>query len=340
MSTGVVLLVVLVVVVLGLVALWAAGTASRLDRLHVRTDTAWVALDAALARRAVVARALARDPRGTPALARLADRAERADRRSREDAENALSAALDELGLDGLDPRLAAELADAEARVLLARRFHNDAVRDTLALRGRRPVRLLRLGGTAPAPTYLEIAERRTLDAVARTQAHVPADPARRDTARVVVLDEDERVLVQRGRDPRDPSRAWWTTVGGGVEEGEDGPAAAVRELWEETGLRADAADLVGPVFRRTTDFAFDGVAWSLDERYWVLRVPAFDAVAAAPTELERRVVTETRWCSAAELRALAAAGEPVYPPALADLLGEAADAAAGGAPVTVRDIT
>ena len=55
---------------------------------------------------------------------------------------------------------LVAELADAEARVLLARRFHNDAVRDTLALRERPAVRMLRLGGTAALPTYFEIAER------------------------------------------------------------------------------------------------------------------------------------------------------------------------------------
>ncbi|SLJ81952.1 hydrolase, nudix family protein [Mycobacteroides abscessus subsp. abscessus] len=46
--------------------------------------------------------------------------------------------------------------------MLIARRFHNDAVRDTLALRTRRPVRWLHLGGTAPLPTYFEIAERAT----------------------------------------------------------------------------------------------------------------------------------------------------------------------------------
>jgi hypothetical protein len=43
--------------------------------------------------------------------------------------------------------------------VLLARRFHNDAVRDTLALRDQRAVRWLRLGGHAARPTYFEIAE-------------------------------------------------------------------------------------------------------------------------------------------------------------------------------------
>ena len=68
------------------------------------------------------------------------------------------------MALELVDPgsipaALVAELADAEARVLLARRFHNDAVRDTLALRERRWVRLLRLGGRAPLPSYFEIAE-------------------------------------------------------------------------------------------------------------------------------------------------------------------------------------
>ena len=43
--------------------------------------------------------------------------------------------------------------------VVLARRVYNDAVRDTLALRERRPVRWLKLGGRAALPSYFEIAE-------------------------------------------------------------------------------------------------------------------------------------------------------------------------------------
>ena len=44
----------LVAFVLAMVAVWAFGTANRLDRLHVRYDLSWQALDSALARRAVV----------------------------------------------------------------------------------------------------------------------------------------------------------------------------------------------------------------------------------------------------------------------------------------------
>ena len=38
----------LVAAVVLVVGLWAYGTANRLDRLHVRSDQSWLALDAAL----------------------------------------------------------------------------------------------------------------------------------------------------------------------------------------------------------------------------------------------------------------------------------------------------
>lgn len=173
-SVAILALVLVLVVIVLAVGSWVYQTANRLDRLHVRYDLSWQALDSALARRAVVARAVAAaiaDCRGAHAgvaaaggadkrLAALADVAECAPRHEREACENELSAALALVNLGALPPALVAELADAEARVLLARRFHNDAVRDTLALGERPTVRLLRLGGTAALPTYFEIAER------------------------------------------------------------------------------------------------------------------------------------------------------------------------------------
>ena len=186
-------------VVLLLVGAWAFQTANRLDRLHVRYDLSWQALDGVLARRAVVARAVAVDSYGGgPAgkrLAALADAAERAPRAGREAAENELSAALTLVDPSSLPTALVAELADAEARVLLARRFHNDAVRDTLALRERPAVRMLRLGGTAALPTYFEIAER----------SEIAPTVSNRVSARVVLLDRTGAVLLFCGSDPALP---------------------------------------------------------------------------------------------------------------------------------------
>ncbi len=74
-------------------------------------------------------------------------------------AANALGRALARVDRTALPPDVRTALADAEQLLVLARRVHNDAVRDTLGLRSRRLVRWLRLAGTAPMPAYFEIAD-------------------------------------------------------------------------------------------------------------------------------------------------------------------------------------
>ena len=159
-------------------AFGAMHAASRLDRLHVRTDAAWAALDAALRRRALMVgeldgaaamnSAAAMNGAADVALRVGADVALRAGadvalragaHAAREEMENEVSRALAALDCADLDPARASQLADAQQRVVIARRVYNDAVRDTLALRSHRTVRWLRLAGRAPLPRYFEIAE-------------------------------------------------------------------------------------------------------------------------------------------------------------------------------------
>lgn len=346
-STIVVTVLVLVGVAAAAAAMgWAYQTANRLNRLHVRCDLSWQALDGALARRAVVARAVAIEAYGDAVagrrLAALADVAERAPRDARETAENALSAELAMVDTESMPPAMVAELADAEARVLLARRFHNDAVRDTVALRERPLVRALHLGGTAPMPTYFEIVERSGM--VAHGD-HGVLDP--RVSARVVLLDETGSVLLLRGRDPAlpdhdaaNPAPRWWFTVGGQALPDEPLSQTAARELGEETGLQVSPAELVGPIWRRDAVFEFNGERVDSQEFFFAYRTNRFEPSAAGRTGLEHRYLQGHRWCDAAEIAQLSAGGEKVYPRQLGDRLAEAARLADAGERPVLRRIS
>jgi hypothetical protein len=149
-------------VAVALLSVWVALTSARVDRLHGRTTSARSSLDAQLVRRAAALQALAEASADTlgPELAGrlrgLAAASLDADAGAREAAENDLSRALHDIPPD-VDPALLRDLADAARRVAYARRFYNDAVRDTVSLRRGRLPRLFRLGHRQPLPTFFEI---------------------------------------------------------------------------------------------------------------------------------------------------------------------------------------
>jgi hypothetical protein len=141
---------------------WVSWTATRVDRLQGRTAQARAALDSALVRRAAALQALASrsaaelGPAREARLLALAFASLEADESIREAVENDLSRALRDIPA-GAGPELLADLTDAARRVALARRFYNDAVRDTVSLRRGRVPRLFRLAGAEPLPAFFEI---------------------------------------------------------------------------------------------------------------------------------------------------------------------------------------
>lgn len=147
---------------------WVAWTLTRLSRLEDRVDRAWLTLDTQLQRRAGLAEELAR---GYPTavgedraeyLAAFAADARRPVDGDRELAENVLGRELRELpgDLRGVPTALRTDLEGTAVRVGLARRFYNDAVRDTRSLRRSRLARALRLHGRRPLPRYFDIDDR------------------------------------------------------------------------------------------------------------------------------------------------------------------------------------
>lgn len=161
--------------------------------------------------------------------------------------------------------------------------------------------------------------------------------PDPRTSARVVLLDHHGAILLLCGSDPAvsdDAAPRWWFTVGGQARPGEPLGATAVRELAEETGLRAEPDLLLGPVWRRESLIRFNGATMASQEFYFVHRTARFEPSPAGRTALERRYIHGHRWCDAAAIDELVAAGQQVYPLQLGELLAEAnqlADGAAAG---------
>lgn len=164
LSAGWLLLAIVLAVLL---SMWVTFTLTRLDRLHARVDAAQAALDAQLVRRAAALLHVAESAdSGVPD--ELRDRMEATASRAldgavedprRQDAENAVGRAVTELAAlpEPLHRDAAAELQEAAARVLIARRFYNDAVRDTRALRTRRMPRVFRMAGRRAMPQFFDI---------------------------------------------------------------------------------------------------------------------------------------------------------------------------------------
>lgn len=140
--------------------------------------------------------------------------------------------------------------------------------------------------------------------------------PTERRAARVLLVDDQRRVLLQNCCDPADPAQRWWNTTGGGIDDGETAEQAAVREVREETGLQIDG---VGPVVhRRVTEFSFGGSDYRQSEEYFLVRTAAFEAAPTGHSELEMQAVLGMRWWSREELRAT---DERVYPEELLEVL-------------------
>jgi hypothetical protein len=173
---------VAVLVLLAVYTVWMAG---RIDRSHARAAAAHAALDAHLVRRAATAAEVA-EAAGDSQLRWAARVALEAAPEEREAAENDLTRALrpwlanaadppgtpmpagqpvagpagprrDDAATDGAAPAAVADLVPAGRRVALARQVHNDLVRDALALRRRRLVRVMRLARRHPEPAYFDI---------------------------------------------------------------------------------------------------------------------------------------------------------------------------------------
>lgn len=141
-----------------------------------------------------------------------------------------------------------------------------------------------------------------------------------REAARVLLFDQQDRVLLMRGHDGDQPDRHWWFTVGGGIDPGEDPRAAAVREVFEETGIQLSVEELTGPVIIRDAVFDFAREHCRQHEIFFVARIQGGSLTQENWSDYEAELIDELRWLSLAELAALP---EDIYPEQLPQIIAQ-----------------
>jgi 8-oxo-dGTP pyrophosphatase MutT (NUDIX family) len=135
--------------------------------------------------------------------------------------------------------------------------------------------------------------------------------------SRVLLVDQYDHVLLLLTRHDVEGYPARWLTTGGHLEVGEDHPTAAVRELFEETGLVIDDPGM--PFW--THDFVAErapGVWASHHEVWYSLRTQRFEIDRRNWTAEEQVDIIDQRWWSLGDLETTT---DPIEPPHLARLL-------------------
>lgn len=139
-----------------------------------------------------------------------------------------------------------------------------------------------------------------------------------------MVLDETDRVLLIRARDPFVPAKGeWWELPGGGMEPGEASASAAAREIHEETGL---VGVEVGPcVWQHDARFTFAGMRFEQLEHIHVARWRgSAEEVPYRPGGLEMieaMAFSGFGWWTVPELVELKESGGRIIPPWLPEQL-------------------
>jgi 8-oxo-dGTP pyrophosphatase MutT (NUDIX family) len=138
-----------------------------------------------------------------------------------------------------------------------------------------------------------------------------------RSAVRVVLLNEANELLLMCMDDPTIASIGekyagrFWTLIGGEIEPGETIQDAAVREVFEETGLSEEDIELGPQVWSGKLDLIFKGKPTHIKQEFIVAKTRRRDISLANLTPDEKEVVKQVAWFS---LDRIINSGEVIHP--------------------------
>ena len=138
-------------------------------------------------------------------------------------------------------------------------------------------------------------------------------------TSRILLFDESGSILLFLTTAPDTSGFARWVTPGGGVDHGETHADAAIRELFEETGLAI--AGPGSPVWQYDFDVQWNNADHDTGHaEYYVVRTSRFEPSSAGWTDDEKVDNLDSCWWSLDDLHAT---DEPFEPAQLPELVAQ-----------------
>jgi 8-oxo-dGTP pyrophosphatase MutT (NUDIX family) len=145
-----------------------------------------------------------------------------------------------------------------------------------------------------------------------------------RNSVKVLLLNDKNELLLMCAEDPATTTVGgeyhgrFWFPIGGEVESGESIQEAALREIYEETGIKEEEVELGPIVWYGEFDLVLGGTLTHLKQIFIVAKTKKTNIALSKPTEWEKTVVKKIAWFSYEEIKN---SDEVIYPVLLSEYL-------------------
>jgi 8-oxo-dGTP pyrophosphatase MutT (NUDIX family) len=145
-----------------------------------------------------------------------------------------------------------------------------------------------------------------------------------RQSVKVLLLNPKNQLLLMHVDDPKTRSSdgkyhgSFWAPIGGGIKFPETAQQAAVREVFEETGIQLKDRELGPMVWYGEFDLILDAKMTHIKQFYFVARTKQTETSLSNLTQSEKKTVKKLHWFSLKELQE---SDEVFFPVVLLDFL-------------------
>jgi 8-oxo-dGTP pyrophosphatase MutT (NUDIX family) len=130
-----------------------------------------------------------------------------------------------------------------------------------------------------------------------------------RNSVKVILINENKEILLMCVDDPSTTNPQgkyhgrFWFPIGGAIESGETIEQAALREIFEETGIAKEHIELGPIVWFGEFNLILSGIPTHLKEKFIVAETKQFNISLDHLTPDERAVVKHVEWFSLEQIK-------------------------------------